>query len=202
MPEKLPTALLIFIKNPELGQVKTRLAAKIGQPAALAVYHKLLQHTREVVQEIPFQRYLFYSKYVPEQDEWPPHQFIKLIQEGSDLGDRMQRAFQEVLSRGHEKAIIIGSDCPQLQTQHLLAAETALDTHNFAIGPAQDGGYYLLGLKQIVPQIFANKPWSSSQVRSLTLQDLVQKQQSYSLLEELSDIDQLEDLEKFPQFKS
>ncbi|MEL6867814.1 MAG: TIGR04282 family arsenosugar biosynthesis glycosyltransferase [Bacteroidota bacterium] len=155
-------ALLIFIKNAKKGQVKTRLAASVGEDKALKIYQALMKHTREVALAVAAQRLLFYSQEIVE-DEWSPNHFQKTIQQGPDLGARMEVAFQQALSK-YSKAIIIGSDCASLTPAIIASAFDLLDQHPFVIGPALDGGYYLLGMRQMEQDLFRAMPWSTEKV--------------------------------------
>lgn len=193
MKTKKSRALLIFVKNPVLGKVKTRLAADIGQDKALRVYQQLLEITREVVQQVDAQRYVFYSDQV-EDDGWSEAFFQKRKQVGDDLGARMKNAFQEVLET-HDAAVIVGSDCPDISVSLIDAAFTHLETHDAVLGPSQDGGYYLLGLKNLAVDVFSDMPWSTAEVLGKTIQVLVHEGQTIYALPALNDIDNLADLD-------
>ncbi|MEM6723458.1 MAG: TIGR04282 family arsenosugar biosynthesis glycosyltransferase [Bacteroidota bacterium] len=183
-----PNALLIFIKNPEKGKVKTRLAKTLGDDQALAIYHRLLKHTRTISISLEIKRYLYYSQFIDQQDDWPNQQFDKQLQASGDLGNRMKSAFAEHLS-AHQKVLIIGSDCAQLRSDHLQAALTMLDQREVVIGPAKDGGYYLIGMRSRQDFIFENMPWSQENLLEQTLKKLREQSVSYELLPELSDVD-------------
>lgn len=166
-------ALIIFIKNPELGKVKTRLAATVGDEKALLIYMELLKHTQQIACAVEANRLLFYSKFMDTNDNWDNQAFQKQLQQGSDLGERMQAAFEQALVQ-HEKAVIIGSDCAALTPAIIENAFQALDTHDFVVGPAEDGGYYLLGMKQVEPTLFQKMEWSTDQVLPETLKRMEQ----------------------------
>lgn len=191
--------ILIFTRNPELGKVKTRLAASIGQENALQVYIELLQHTRKVVLETDYDKRVLYSDAINTKDMWNNHLFQKKEQFGKDLGVRMYNAFREGFEEGYQKIVIIGSDLITLEANDLKKAFTALDTNDVVIGPAEDGGYYLLGLKSIPENIFKNKEWGTHTVLKDTLKNI--KNLKYSLLEEKNDIDTFEDIKDIPVFK-
>ncbi len=190
-------ALLIFIKNPIKGTVKTRLAKSVGDDKALAIYQQLLAHTRTISTALSDEvdKLLFYSQYVAE-DEWMPSTYHKKVQIKGDLGAKMTAAFGWAFTEGYEKVCIIGSDCADLTTAHLEAAFAALENHDFVIGPALDGGYYLIGMRQFQPQVFTNKQWSTESVFSDTQKDIEELAASVYLLEPLSDIDYVEDWER------
>jgi len=191
------TALIIFIKNPVLGKVKTRLAKSIGDQKALDIYQHLIKITQTVSLQSTCNRFLFYSDFVDRTDNWPENKFLKHLQIGDDLGQRMQHAFEFVFKLGHSKALIIGSDCPTITAQHLQEAETSLDKNEVAFGPSEDGGYYLLGMKKLIPQLFENQPWSTNVILQNAIDELSKLQLSHHLLPVLNDIDTLEDWEQY-----
>lgn len=194
-------ALIIFTRNPELGKVKTRLAKSVGDESALKIYKFLLKHTVEITEKLNVDKYVFYSENMHRDDIWNPDIFRKKLQTGNDLGERMKNAFSEIFGMGYEKAIIIGTDMFDLNQKDLETAFNALETTPFVIGPATDGGYYLLGMKELNSEIFQNKNWGTSTVLEATLKDL--KDEKHILLEERNDIDYYEDvkdLDVFQQF--
>lgn len=190
------TALVIFVRNPILGQVKTRLAKDIGDERAHAIYLQLLQHTLEITRGLSFRKFIYYADEVSDYDLWSVPGYTKRKQNGNDLGERMLNSFKELFDQGFTRIIIIGSDCLQLKTETLEEAVALLESNNAVIGPASDGGYYLLGLTKFYPGLFTNKPWSTDQVFAKTIADFNQQGISYALLEELSDIDDSTDLEE------
>jgi uncharacterized protein len=190
-PRKL---LLIFVKNPVPGKVKTRLARTIGETKALYVYNQLLDYTASITREVQADKAVFYSDFLDSKDIWPDEIYLKQVQQGHDLGQRMQQAFCWAFGQLYEQVVIIGSDCPQLTSAIIHQAFEALNTAEVAIGPAADGGYYLLGLKRNIPQLFTNKTWSSPTVFAATLADLQALRAPYTLLPVLQDIDRAEDL--------
>ena len=141
-------------------------------------------------------RLLFYSNFINQEDDWSESAFQKHLQKGVHLGERMQAAFQLAFEQ-HSKVIIIGSDCASLDTQLIESAFNQLDEHPFVIGPAKDGGYYLLGMNAFYPSLFENIAWSTETVLPSTIQRIQALNKSYALLPELSDIDFEEDWEKY-----
>ncbi len=190
------TALVIFVRNPISGQVKTRLAKDIGDERALEIYLQLLQHTLEITRGLSFRKFIYYADEVSDYDLWSVPGYTKRKQNGNDLGERMLNSFKELFDQGFTRIIIIGSDCLQLKTETLKEAVALLESNAAVIGPASDGGYYLLGLTKFYPDLFINKPWSTDQVFERTINDLINQGISYALLEELSDIDDGTDLEE------
>ena len=189
-------ALIIFIKNPALGKAKTRIAKSTDDTTALSIYNKLLESTRRTTVMVDAQKYLYYSDFIDKEDKWNPLVYKKMLQRGIDLGERMMDAFIEVLSY-NDKAIIIGSDCIYLTKDIIDQALEALDHHDVVIGPAKDGGYYLLGMKHTQMDLFLNISWSSGQEFKQTLSKVKGKGLSYFLLETLNDIDHIEDWEEY-----
>lgn len=189
--------LLIFIKNPQLGKVKTRIAETAGAERALQIYLKLLRHTRELALQVDAQRLLFYSDFVNETDDWQSVDFQKFVQGGADLGERMRVAFQGAFSFLATKVVIIGSDCALLTAEIIETAFQKLEEVPFVIGPATDGGYYLLGMNAYQPEVFENITWSTESVLSATLERIQQLQKNYFLLPTLPDIDYESDWEQY-----
>jgi len=197
---KSNTLLLVFTRNPELGKVKTRLAKGIGEQAALDVYITLLKHTENVLRKINCDKRVSYSVRVRHNDLWDNVIYQKKAQTGANLGARMQNAFINAFNDDYEKVIIIGSDLYDLRPHHLEQAIEALNHNDVAIGPAKDGGYYLLGMKTLHESVFKNKDWGTNTVLRSTLNDL--KGLKIKQLETLNDIDFAEDLRPYPAFKT
>ena len=145
------SALIIFTRNPELGKCKTRLAKTIGDEAALRIYIFLVEHTDKIARSLPdADLRVYFSDFIGEDNHyWHSNLFSKHLQHGEDLGVRMERAFTETFNAGYEKVVIIGSDLYDLGVSDLAAAFDALESHEAVLGPASDGGYYLLGLKKL-----------------------------------------------------
>ncbi len=191
-------ALIIMIKNPEKGKVKTRLAADIGDDAALAVYQQLLTHTRSVTEQLPVDLFVFYSDVVDRNDLFITGRYKKYTQCSGDLGVRMDYAFSIPFKNEYKKVVMIGSDCFALTEQHISDAFAALKDHDFVIGPADDGGYYLIGMTKWNRWVMEHKPWSQPELFRETQKDIQQHQHTVYLLDTCTDIDTLEDLQKFP----
>lgn len=187
-------ALIVFVKNPELGKVKTRLAADIGDEKALLVYHKLLNCTAHVVSDVAADKLIFYAEKIDTKDQFAENGFQQFVQKGNDLGERMLHAFEQAFDLDYKNVIIIGSDCPELTNELLEKAFQKLNEKDIVIGPALDGGYYLLGMNELHPSLFQNKTWSHSNVFEEALEEIEQLNLKYSELEKLSDLDRAEDL--------
>ncbi len=183
-------ALIIFIKNPRKGKVKTRLAATLGDDKALKIYLCLLDYTKKVSERVVSDKLLFYSHQIDAKDEWSNNVFSKHVQIGADLGERMKQAFEVAFKTYHyKKVVIIGSDCAEISSDLVEEAFRELDDHDFVIGPANDGGYYLLGMRELFLPVFENKAWSTSGLLASTLDDLDKNNLSYCILPALTDID-------------
>jgi rSAM/selenodomain-associated transferase 1 len=191
-------ALLIFTRNPELGKVKTRLATTIGDTAALKVYQKLLEHTVDITQPLKVDKFVFYSEQIQENDHWDTTIYSKELQKGTDLGERMHHAFESLFKKGYRQIVIVGSDIFELTTKNIQEAFTGLDSANFVVGPALDGGYYLLGMNTLNKSLFEHKKWGTSTVLKATLKNLAYEK--VALLATKNDIDTYDDLKKSGEF--
>jgi len=191
-------ALIVFTRNPELGKCKTRLAKSIGDEEALKVYKQLLQHTANEAIKVDASLYAYYSVKVRENDIWDTAHFNKKQQFGEDLGMRMQNAFKECFKLEHEKVIIIGSDLLDLSSTIIEEAYQKLNTNDAVIGPALDGGYYLLGLNQPFEDVFNINDWGTETVYKQTIKKL--SSHKTAILKPLNDIDYLEDLKPYPAY--
>ncbi|MEQ8809696.1 MAG: TIGR04282 family arsenosugar biosynthesis glycosyltransferase [Imperialibacter sp.] len=187
-------ALIIFVKNAELGKVKTRLAKDIGDEKALDVYLELLQHTKDITADLSQDKYVVYSSFIPEDDIFSNAGYILKQQKGDDLGERMSNAFEEVLGLGYERTAIIGSDCLELEALYIEKAFECLAFRDFIIGPARDGGYYLLGMKTFDSGIFKGIEWSTSSVYKKTTDYIESQNKDFHKLPPLSDVDTIDDL--------
>ena len=196
MPKNL---LLVFTRNPELGKVKTRLAKTVGNATALKIYIFLLERTRDISVKVSADKAVYYSVKVRENDIWDASIFQKHQQVGEDLGIRMLHAFKNGFKAGYEKVMIIGSDLYDLTAETIENAFIALENNEVVIGPAEDGGYYLLGMNSLEEKVFKNKDWGTETVRKDTLEDL--KDKKVFLLGELNDVDVFEDIKHHPAFQ-
>lgn len=186
--------LIIFYRNPELGKVKSRLAASVGEERALAIYLKLASFTRSVTSVINCDRIVYYSNFIDREDNWPNDKYIKHLQRGDELGSKMRHAFETAFAQGYKRVCIIGTDCLELTSDILKEAFEALKKNDSVIGPAFDGGYYLLGMNRFIPEVFSNKRWSTDTVCTDTIEDLKRLHRSYHATPTLHDVDNEEDL--------
>ncbi len=192
-------ALLVFVRAPRRGEVKTRLAAGIGADAALAVYRRLAEHTLATAAPLAREGVLLRVHHAPadagpEVRAWLGSAPAYLPQAQGDLGARMEAAFGSAFREGAERAVIVGSDLPALSTGLLRRAFAVLDGSDAVVGPARDGGYYLLGLRRPIEGLFSGIRWSTPEVLGATLGRLRAAGAEPVLLEELADVDTVEDL--------
>ena len=187
--------VLVFQKNAILGQVKTRLAAGMGELPALEIYKHLVQLTYSALESVPVPVWTYFSDFIPESTH--PTVERSFVQQGRDLGERMSNAFARTFESGRDKVVLIGTDCPTLQSQHLLQAFEALNHSDLVLGPATDGGYYLIGMKSSAAYLFEGIAWSTSQVLSQTLHVASQHDLIVTLLPEIDDIDTQEDWQRY-----
>ncbi|NND11554.1 MAG: glycosyltransferase [Flavobacteriaceae bacterium] len=191
--------VIVFVKNIKLGKVKTRLAETIGDRAAIEVYSKLVDVTRKAIENVNADIRIYFSESL-ENGDW--QEYYKAVQKGEDLGERMRNAFEEGLNDGYESIVLIGSDLPEIDQEHITSGLNALNNKEIVFGPALDGGYYLVGLSTLHDELFENKPWSQSSLLEVTLKELDDKKISYELLKPLNDIDTFEDLVASNFYKS
>lgn len=186
---------LVFVRAPELGRVKTRLAAALGEEAALRIYRRLAEHTVREAREVGGELRIHFTP--PERGaevrDWLS-EATYLPQAAGDLGARMEAAFRAAFDEGAGRVVIIGSDLPGLTAALLRRAFEALEDHPAVLGPARDGGYYLLGMTAMVPGVFHDIPWSTGNVLALTLERLRAAGIEPAMLEVLADVDEVEDL--------
>jgi rSAM/selenodomain-associated transferase 1 len=197
------SALVIFAKAPIPGEVKTRLCPPLTSDEAATLHGTfvldVLEQTKQAVTKahLPVDRYLACS---PSTE----HVFFKIMEErqgvrlldqvGADLGERMHQAFAVLFGQGYQRVLIIGTDAPTLPQSTYQEALSLLATHDVVLGPARDGGYYLIGLTRPVPELFAAMPWSTDRVLALTREKALARNLTIGLLKEWRDIDAIEDL--------
>ena len=184
--------LLIFAKNIILGKVKTRLAKTVGDTAAFNVYRELIAITEEQTQRMKNCDVHVYFSDVVINALWVNHP--KFVQHGDDLGQRRQNAFKDSFNKGYKRVIGIGSDLPDLNVEIMTKGLDQLKSHDTVFGPSEDGGYYLIGMTQLIPQIFENKEWSTESLLDITTSELKDLDYTTALLETLNDVDTIEDL--------
>lgn len=187
--------LIVFVKNPIVGRVKSRLARTIGYKNAYEIYNDLVKKTHDIVSRISYPKSVAYSSYIDKDDLWESHLFGKTIQRGNDIGQRMFNAFNDAFKKGFDNIVVIGSDIIDLNTEIINESFKQLQQADVVIGPARDGGYYLIGLTNPIKEIFENKQWSTNKVFVQTLKDCFNLDLKTSFVTELSDLDRIEDFQ-------
>lgn len=192
--DKFTGTLWVLLKTPELGKAKTRLAASIGDQAALIVYQELIAHTQQIVNAFNCKTVVGYTNLPTDTTGWSKHISITR-QRGKTLGERMAFAIKNGIHKFSTSCILIGSDCYELQVDHLNQAAQALKDHDVVIGPAHDGGYYLIAMKKNHPELFSDDiQWSTATVMSETMQRAQELKLTVFQLPVLSDVDTINDL--------
>ena len=182
-------ALIILTKNPEIGKVKTRIAATLGDSKALEIYKNLLLHTRQISVNLNVDKFVFYSDKIVLNDVWQNNLFTKELQNGTDLGEKMIAAFETVFSQNYASVCIIGSDCYELNSSIIDDAFKLLQTKDCVIGPTFDGGYYLLGTNKLHYTLFQNIEFSTETVCDETVKICKSLNLSTAFTTKLHDVD-------------
>ena len=201
MTQKSQTCIILFAKFPAQGMAKTRLQPALGIDGAARMARQLLLHSVEQAVATGFSVELCVSP-APSDPCWQtlnlPESLMLSTQVEGDLGMRMFKASQQVLVR-FEHVILIGTDCPSLSSSKIKQAARILDTQDSVMIPAFDGGYVLLGFKQVTADLFYNIEWSTASVSAITQQRLIELNWTLTLLDPLPDIDEPEDLQYLPE---
>ena len=187
-------ALIVFTRNPVKGKVKTRLAKTIGKEKAYEIYRELLHIAYVNTKSFPCDKYLYLSESLDENlfDSG----FFQKLQEGIDLGERMLNALTEILNTGYTKVVLVGADCPGLTRVILKDAFNKLGKNDIVLGPAEDGGYYLIGLKEPKEYLFRDMKWGHKKVLEETINRIKKNKHTHDLVAKLIDIDNVRDLAK------
>jgi hypothetical protein len=190
--------LLFFIKNPEKGRVKTRLASAVGDEMAAKLYRRFLLETLSTLNKGTF---LFYLCFYPghslnDLKHWLGEDYLYMPQKGEDLGERMKNGFIDAFSMNFKRVVLIGSDIPDLPLEFIEEAFASLREKDVVIGPSFDGGYYLIGFKNknFSLRTFEGIPWSTKRVFKETMNILKQERLTVHTLHPLRDIDTIDDL--------
>ncbi|MFZ9046415.1 MAG: TIGR04282 family arsenosugar biosynthesis glycosyltransferase [Cyclobacteriaceae bacterium] len=189
--------LIVFVKNLIPGTVKTRLAKDIGQDMAMEVYKELVSYTSEITDKIKgIDRVIYYSEYVELWDFFDDKKYQKSLQEGKDLGQKMLNAFYDAFENGYQKAVLIGSDVPDISKKVIMDAYEKLDKYDVVVGPAEDGGYYLIGMKDAHKELFEDFAYSHNQVLEELLDAAEDKNLAVGEVKTLFDLDTKADMKK------
>lgn len=189
-------AIVIMAKAPVPNDVKTRLVPPLDSKTASDLYRSFLLDKIEQVAEIDAQCFLAFTPNTAESlfREIIPRKFILLQQEGNNLGERLANVTERLFTQGFKKIILVDSDTPNLPPKMLRTAISRLDSVEVVVGPCEDGGYYLIGMKSYLPNIFKDIPWSTRAVVTSTVRRIVEMKATFSLLDKWYDIDKVEDL--------
>ncbi len=193
--------ILLFVKYPEKGKVKTRLAKDIGQDFALYLYENFVLDILEKLSGCSHNLIIYYypRRDISSVKKWLGDRYFYSPQNGENLGERMRNAFDNVFSEGFSEVIIIGSDIPDLPIELIDKAFNEMDKHDAVIGPSYDGGYYLIGMKKekFLPEIFEKIEWGTEQVFDDTMRIFGKEKYNVYVLQKMRDIDTIDDLKSF-----
>jgi rSAM/selenodomain-associated transferase 1 len=191
--------ILFFVKAPARGQVKSRIASLMGEAVVQELYRSFVLDMLQTVDQTGISSLICYHPAEAEAEvkSWLGRERAYLAQRGSDVGERMEHAFREAFSRGWTRAVLLGSDIPDLPGSLLVDALGRLDGNDAVIGPAEDGGYYLIGFRNetFLPEIFHGIPWSTDAVFSMTSAALARAGRTVHRLPAWRDIDTVHDLQ-------
>ena len=191
--------ILLFLKSPVAGHVKTRLASEIGEEAAAGLYKCFVEDLISTVEQSGTAfRLCFHPREAKSHfQEWLGDRYNYCPQSGSGLGERLKSAFIEAFEQGFSKVVAIGSDSPDLPGDFLRQAFEELDSHDAVIGPSSDGGYYLIGFSEnsFVKEAFDSIAWSTSAVCDQTRMRLRMYELNVHLLPQWHDVDTRADLD-------
>jgi len=192
------TCVLCFVKYPEKGQVKLRLAVDLDEDVVVELYRNFVLDVVSILKKLDIQIYLCFSPVNAQKKfrEWLGPSYSYVPQEGNDLGERMKNSFSHAFAEGFRRVILVGSDSPDLPSDFLRTAIRELQTHDMVLGPSSDGGYYLIGFRDdtFFPCVFDGISWSSSSVFEETIARVKNAGRSLSLLPAWSDVDIISDL--------
>jgi len=190
--------LVIFVKAPAPGRVKTRLAQSIGEEEACAAYRELVERLLANLSELRDVELRFAPDEASgELGPWLQEKWELAPQGTGDLGERLARAFREKFDEGISRVVVIGSDCPYVTTEDIETGWRALEAHDVVLGPALDGGYWLIGMRSMHEVLFREVPWSGPAVLGTTLARAGEAGLSVALLRKLSDVDDAVDWRRF-----
>jgi uncharacterized protein len=193
-------ALIIFVNNSN-STSESPLAEELGEKKTLAIQKTLTQITRSITDQLPYTKILFYSDFIDENDSWDNAIYHKQLQTGKDMGERMRNAFEFAFQLEElpiRQASLIWGDVSELTLWHLTKSYYALDTHDCVLGPTNQGGYYLLGMRTLIEEVFQNKKWTSPNLIRTTCDQIHELRKSYYLLPNIPDTNSVENFT--PQF--
>ncbi|MGL5081254.1 MAG: TIGR04282 family arsenosugar biosynthesis glycosyltransferase [Microcoleaceae cyanobacterium] len=191
--------LIVFTRYPEPGQTKTRLIPALGAEGSAQLHRQMAEKTIKTAQQFAQLRSValevcYTGSNLRLMQAWLGQALIYVQQGSGDLGDRLTLAFQKGFVEGNSAVIAIGTDCPDLTSEILTKACEGLQLHDVVLGPAKDGGYYLVGMQRFIPELFQGIPWGTAAVFQQTTKICQGLRLGVSYLPELTDIDRPEDL--------
>jgi rSAM/selenodomain-associated transferase 1 len=201
--------LIVFTRYPEVGKTKTRLIPALGAAGATTLQRQMTEFTLKQVEQwvnlhgndlegdrspSPSVEIRFAGGDRTLMQDWLGSRWSYQPQATGDLGDRMRQAFQSAFEWGSTRVVTIGIDCPQLDAATLAQAFQALQEHDLVLGPATDGGYYLIGLRSLIPELFSGIDWGTDQVFRQTMTIAQAKELAIATLTPFTDVDRPEDL--------
>lgn len=187
--------LIIFTRYPRAGHVKTRLIPALGERGAMLIHRKMVEYT--MAQACHFKGSIevcYTGGSLKEMKKWLGYQLLYREQKGASLGEKLSKAVIEAFTEGFKKTVIIGTDCPSLTIEHINKAFLLLDSSELVLGPAVDGGYYLIGLSSYHQELFQNISWGSDKVYRQTLRAAEKLTLKTAIMEKLADLDRPADL--------
>lgn len=195
LPINMKTALIILVHDSLPCIVKTGKVDTISESESVAMRHQLLTHTQRVTINLAADKFLFINEASAGNDVWKKGIYIKRMQRGRDTGEIMQNAFETVFSLAYSKVVMISSDSIETEPAHLVHAFDSLNNYDIVIGPAREGGYYLLGMKKMQSLLFKHKAWNTTVLLQQTLDDITRLRLTYHLQQVLNDVE--EEKEKY-----
>jgi len=193
-------AIIVMTRYPEEGKVKTRLIEHLGEDGATHLHQKMAEHTISTLEPLcdiqTADLWVFFSGGSAEKmQSWLGERFEYRPQQGDNLGSRMAHAFKHIFAAGYNRAVMLGTDCPDIEGATVVKALNSLRSADVALGPAEDGGYYMIGINELHPDLFRNINWGSAKVLSQTVEIVKNLNLTPAYLPPLRDIDIPEDLE-------
>jgi rSAM/selenodomain-associated transferase 1 len=188
------TAIIIFIKNPDLGRVKKRLAKTLGDEQALDIYKGMLEHAQTITRALSTDKYLFYDRAKDLNDTWPNDIYHKEVQTGPYMATRIQNAFKKIFSKGYQHVVIVGSDCLELDERIIRLAFRQLEHFDTVLGPTKDGGFYLFGMNEFHAELFKVQSWGTPALKADVVKAIHHLHKTCFMLSELSEVVTADDL--------
>jgi len=184
--------LILFIRNAVEGKVHPTIIQLVGESNALETYLQMLQHLRDITTVLPVEKLVLYSDFIETGDAFDETSYSKEMQSAGDTGSRLAEAFKSAFERGFKKVVLVMGECMELSRPHLVEAFENMNDATVVVGPAEEGGYYLLGMREYVNDFFTGKDWNGEDVFLDTMLDLQQLGLSFRLLDTLPAVSHLQ----------